>query len=223
MAQAKPAIESLRDARLSFTRAKICAAAREVFHTHGYATATLEQIAQAAGTRRSTVYNYFRDKEEILATIAEDFGDGLVRVVARLPGPVPSRTAIDRWMLEVVSFATAERIPAELMMHLGATVDVPEALNALGGKITQALARQLPAFRQAIEPGPMQGLALARALSVQQVIGWACLHHPQRNGPVTPGDLLAVAAEIFERFVNAGAAPEGSSPKRNSREFKKWN
>ncbi len=200
--QAALKVETLRDELRSFTRDRICAAAREMFSTHGYATATLEQIAQAAGTRRSTVYNHFRDKNEILAAISEEYSHGMMRLIARLPSPSPSRAALDLWVAEIAAFTSAERTPTELLIHIGDLTEMPAALAALGGRIMVALGEKLPAFKQAVTPGPAQGLALARASAVLRQLGWACLHHMQPVPPVRPEDMLAVAAEYFEQFIS---------------------
>jgi AcrR family transcriptional regulator len=192
-------IESLRDARRSFTRARICAAAREVFSTHGFATATLEQIAQAAGTRRSTLYNHFQDKDEILGAIAEDYGAGMVELIEQLPGPHPSRAVIDRWVRQVAAFTVKERTPTALLIRLGDQLEVPAALEALGGRILTALAARLPAFRRALKPG--QGLALARASVTVQQLGQACLHYGRQQDSAMAQHMLTVAAELFERFL----------------------
>ena len=204
-AQPLPEIESLRDARRSFTRARICAAAREVFCTQGFATATLEQIAQAAGTRRSTVYNHFRDKDEILGAIAEDYGSCLIELINQLPAPLPSRAEIDHWVRRVAAFSVRERTPTVLLIRLGDLLEVPAALEALGGRLITALAARLPAFRRALQPGPGQGLALARASVVMQQLGWACMHHIRQGDTGLAKDMLTVAAELFERFVREGA------------------
>lgn len=196
---------SLRDARRSFTRSRILAAAREVFAVQGFDTATLDQIAQTAGTQRSTVYNHFRDKDEILAAIAEDYGAGLIELVEQLPGPIPSRAEIDDWLELVAAFTVKERTPTVLLMHLGNLVEVPASLQTLGGQLMTALASKLPAFRLAIVPGPEQGLATARAVVVLQQLGWACLHHVRRSDSGTVQGMLTVAAELFERFVLEGS------------------
>ena len=52
------------------THARICDAANTLFFDRGFSSVTMEEIAQAAGIRRSTLYLYFRDKDEILAAIA---------------------------------------------------------------------------------------------------------------------------------------------------------
>jgi AcrR family transcriptional regulator len=209
----KHGIESMRDARRSFTRARICAAAREVFSNHGFATTTLEQIAQAAGTRRSTVYNHFRDKDEILGAIAEDYGAGLVELIEKLPGPVPSRAEIDAWIQQVAAFTVKERTPTVLLMHLGNLIDVPVSIEAMGGRLFRALAARFPAFRYALESGPEQGLIAARALVVLQQLGWACLHQVRHEDTGLAKDMLTVAAEHFERFVREGVSDAGTAPK----------
>lgn len=198
-------VESLRDARRSFTRARICAAARAVFSTQGYATATLEQIAQAAGTRRSTLYNHFRDKNEILGAIAEDYGSGMIELIDRLPGPVPSQAEVDAWVAQVAVFCVRQRTPMVLLMHMGDLMEVPSAIEMLGMRLIRALAVRLPAFQRALVTGQDQGLALARSLTVLQQLGWACGQQVRKENSPLARDMLSVAAEQFERFAREAA------------------
>lgn len=210
-------IESLRDAQKSLTRARICEAAREVFSEHGYAAVTLEQIAQAAGTRRSTVYNHFRNKDDILGAIAEDYGDGMLALIAELPAPLPSRAEIDRWVKQVAEFTVKEKIPTVLLMRLGDQIAVPQPLQLLERRMMQALAARLPAFRNAIEAGPQQGLALARANAAIHQLGWACLNQIRHGNAGLAADLLTVAAEMFERlFVEDASAHSSKQRNRTS-------
>lgn len=202
-AQSSLEVESLRDARRSFTRARICAAAREAFSNYGFATATVEQIAQAAGTRRSTLYNHFRDKEEILGALAEDYRAGMMALIEQLPGPQPPRAVIDRWVRQVAAFTLKERTPTVMLIRLGDQLEVPAVLEALGGQIMMALAARLPAFRHALEPG--QGLALARASVTVQQLGWACLHYVRQQDGAMAEHMLTVAAELFDRFLREHA------------------
>jgi AcrR family transcriptional regulator len=202
-------VQRLRLAQRSFTRARICAAAREIFATQGFAGATMEQVAEASGTRRSTVYNHFRDKNEILLAIAEDFCEGSIELIRQLPAPLPSRADIDAWMRDVAVFTMRDQTPTVLLMNLGAAVEVPPALEEVGARLMGALAQRLPAFRRTLEPGPEQGLARARAQLVLQQIGWACLHlirdkGKRAKGAVSGTHMLTVAAELFDRFVREG-------------------
>lgn len=54
------------------TRQQIIDAAREVFHKHGVARSSLEQVASTAGLTRGAVYWHFKDKAELFRAMRED-------------------------------------------------------------------------------------------------------------------------------------------------------
>lgn len=56
--------------------------ARRLFSTHGYATTSMRDLAEAAGVLPGSLYAHFRSKSEILAAIFEDFYDDLLPVQA---------------------------------------------------------------------------------------------------------------------------------------------
>lgn len=57
------------------TRQQIIEAARDVFHEHGVARSTLEQVACRAGLTRGAVYWHFKDKTELFQAVREDVFD----------------------------------------------------------------------------------------------------------------------------------------------------
>lgn len=58
---------------------EIVAASARVFQRAGYEAATLEEVAQALGVRKATLYRYIGGKEDVLYSIIED---ALVRMSA---------------------------------------------------------------------------------------------------------------------------------------------
>lgn len=46
----------------------------QLFSRYGYRRVFLEDIANKTGMSRSGIYNYFRNKEEILKTVVEEIG-----------------------------------------------------------------------------------------------------------------------------------------------------
>ena len=64
---ARPKNETLHQER----RLQVLKAAAGVFRAKGFHAARTEEICSAAGMSAGTVFRYFRDKEEIIATIAE--------------------------------------------------------------------------------------------------------------------------------------------------------
>lgn len=203
MATAAPlpkVITPLREARKGFTRGHICAAAKEVFFVSGYAAPTMEQIAQAAGIRRSTLYTHFRDKEEILAAITAEYTAELRTVVARLPGPAPSHEEIGRWIGEFARFAQSQRAPTELLVTASSVAHLPEPLQKFGADFLEMLAERLPAFRRALEaPG---GRAYAWAMATLRELGWALCFRAQQGESAETANRLAVATTLFSRFVH---------------------
>jgi AcrR family transcriptional regulator len=62
----KPVTEDRRDRRRQELRARIEAAALDLFVTNGYRATTMDQIAEHADTARRTLFNHFPRKRDIL-------------------------------------------------------------------------------------------------------------------------------------------------------------
>lgn len=205
MAEPLPRSEkpSLQAARKAFARSHICVAARELFHAQGYAATTLDQIAKAAGTRRTTLYSHFRDKAEILEQIADDYQDGLCALVDMLDGPIPPRPQIDAWIAAMIDFVASERAPATLVIGLGLGQDTPDAIMRTSERFPRALAARLSAFARTMEPTADNGRARAWTKVVLRELSLACLQAARRD----PGsdDAVAVASGLFEWFVREHA------------------
>ncbi|MGI9327373.1 MAG: TetR/AcrR family transcriptional regulator [Pseudomonadales bacterium] len=53
-------------------RQAICSAARQLFARYGYERVSLEEVAREANMSRSGIYNYFRNKEDILKSVTNE-------------------------------------------------------------------------------------------------------------------------------------------------------
>ncbi|WP_165614072.1 TetR/AcrR family transcriptional regulator [Mycolicibacterium holsaticum] len=60
------------DERESRVRARILTVAAEIFERRGVRRTTMEEIAEAAGVARKTVYNYFENKPKLLGDVIEE-------------------------------------------------------------------------------------------------------------------------------------------------------
>ena len=82
------------DEHLAARRAQILEAARSCFAAEGFHRTSMADILAAAGLSAGAVYRYFRSKEEIVAAIAGQAGDGLreqlAEVTATEPAPAPA-------------------------------------------------------------------------------------------------------------------------------------
>lgn len=78
------ATDSPRTAGQIARRLAILDAAKLVFFDEGYQIASMDRIAERAGTTKRTVYGYFPGKEALFAAVVEK---GCAHVVGQLPGP----------------------------------------------------------------------------------------------------------------------------------------
>ncbi len=62
-------------------RAAIRDAAAREFADKGYAAATIADIARACGVSKALMYHYYRDKEHLLADIAESYIERLQAII----------------------------------------------------------------------------------------------------------------------------------------------
>jgi len=62
---------SLREVQRETTRLSIVQAAGSCFRRQGFAATTVEDIAQAAGTTRTTFYGHFKGKADVVAALGE--------------------------------------------------------------------------------------------------------------------------------------------------------
>jgi TetR/AcrR family fatty acid metabolism transcriptional regulator len=77
-------------------RARILEAAIHVFARHGYHGARVSDIAREAGIAYGLVYHYFRNKEEILASVFEERWSGFLAVVEAIAaGPNTSNEKLE--------------------------------------------------------------------------------------------------------------------------------
>jgi len=89
--------------RAERTRSAILEAAERLFAERGYAAARLEDVAEAVGIRRASLFYYFRDKAELYDAVLADVLGGLRERLASVllaAGPLAARAeaAVSAWI-----------------------------------------------------------------------------------------------------------------------------
>ena len=64
---------------MSKTKAEIIEKATDLFYEHGFARASIRDLAKAVGITNATVYVHFKNKDQILYHIIEDIGSVLLK------------------------------------------------------------------------------------------------------------------------------------------------
>ena len=108
---------------------EILEAALRVFAEHGYRTTRLEDVGEAAGVTKGTIYHYFANKEELLLRAIEHYHEQafgrLGEVLREATGPASTRISqlVRRWFGAV----TAERMAVRTLLLHGVAHEAPDA------------------------------------------------------------------------------------------------
>ena len=186
----------LREAQRDQMRARIVNAARELFHARHYDTTTMDEIAAAAGMRRSTLYLHYRDKAEILLELITEYGGKAKAMLARLPGPGTSLADLRGWVDDVAAFIASERVPLSIIVEVRRRQGFSETLDQLTNDLLGALGTHHPQLRDSTNP-----LRRARALMLLQELTYACEVHLEDPAEACGLALLQIAAEDFHRHI----------------------
>jgi AcrR family transcriptional regulator len=93
------------------TRLSLLEAAEALFSRLGYDGASHADIAAFAGIGRTTFYDYFDDKEDLLATLVEERLPGvLAEMIAAVPRNLPHRERLGALVVALVEFVVNEPV-----------------------------------------------------------------------------------------------------------------
>lgn len=99
------------DEHKELTRRALVAAAHEIIEEAGTAEVPLGEIALLAGVGRTTFYDYFADRDDVIASLVED---RLPQVIAELLASVPDDLPTDQRLADLVTrtveFVTTDRV-----------------------------------------------------------------------------------------------------------------
>jgi AcrR family transcriptional regulator len=189
---------------------EIVTAAAELFDRSGYASTSMDDIARTVGIAKPTLYHYFRSKDQILASIHEEFIDLLLeKDDRRRQAGLPPEQLLLESMTDILELMETHRghvrvffehhreLPAQEQPHMREKRDRYEASIALS--IERAVT--LGTFRE-VDPG-------LSALAIFGMCNWAYQWY-RSDGPLRPREIAYQFWDIFMR----GVAVNGASVKR---------
>ena len=94
----------LREQTRSVVRSLLAGTAIDLFAAKGYDSTTLDEVAAAAGVSRRTLFNYFRNKEDLALSSLDEQGDLIAARLAARPADE------DAWAALRAAFQALEEI-----------------------------------------------------------------------------------------------------------------
>lgn len=128
--------------RSSEMRARLVAAARELFLTHGYAATATPAIVTAVGVTRGALYHHFEDKRAIFHAVIEAEARAAAAAIAAADDP--GLPAIERLVAGGFAYLAAMQVPgrARLMLVEGPAVLGHETIRDIEAGLGEAMLRE---------------------------------------------------------------------------------
>jgi len=194
----------LRQAQRDLTRSRIKNSAKMLFHENHFDSTTMDEIALAAGLRRSTLYLHYRDKAEILADVIAEYTPKARAILATLPGPKPSVEMVAAWVKRVVKFVAKEQVPLSIILELRRdSENTVNTLERLTCELLSGLGANNPLFREAASPDA-DPMLRARGVLLLQELTYACEIHLADTSDARGKAMLRVVAEDLQAFLSSG-------------------
>ncbi|MDA0164084.1 TetR/AcrR family transcriptional regulator [Solirubrobacter ginsenosidimutans] len=191
----------LRERKKAATRIAIRDAGMRLFDERGFGGTTVDDIAEAAGVSRATVFTYFATKEEIV------FGDAAVAteaLAARLrDGGQSTLDAVRAWLTELSGWLEPEMLLQERLRHEAPTVAARrlQLIGALEDVIAAAFEAELGEEQQLA--ARLTAASLMGGLNVVEQT--AAAQMSQRGQALSPAEIDHIL-DVTIAYVEAGLA-----------------
>ena len=189
-----------RQAQRDLTRSRIRNAARDLFHEKHYDTTTMDEIAMAAGLRRSTLYLHYKDKAEILRDVIDDYTPSAIAVLSTLKGPEPSLDDLYKWIKRVAKFIARERVPLSIIREARDRDRGTAEFQSLINQLLAGIGTRCPKFMEASQADADPAVR-ARGLILLEELTFVCNVFLENTSDERGKAMLRMAAEDFHAFI----------------------
>ena len=200
-----------RSAGFELQREQMLAAAAQLFATRGYTAATMQDLANACGVSKATLYHYVRDKQQLLQQITQGHVLRLEAVVNEvvLADPEPQRrlSALVLRFMQVYSSARHEhRVLTEDVKFLDPLER--DAVLACQRRVVQSFADSVGTLRPDLQ---RQDLHVPVAMLLFGMMNWT-FTWLRPGGPLTHESLAPVVLQLLLGGLPAVQAPALPQP-----------
>lgn len=129
----------------------ILAGALQVFTKHGYAAASMDRIASAAGVSKPTLYNYFQDKQGLFIALIHQLTQNNSQLVLNLPTEPDLQTPPEQVLRQTAiavldEFANNPELLTLMRLIIGESERFPELAQTHVREIIKPLMERLSLY-----------------------------------------------------------------------------
>ncbi len=182
-------------------RRQLVAKAAGLFNDVGYHRASVEDVAEACGIRKPTLYHYFKSKEEILYWIHEEFIDLLIaRQQAREPLGLSAKQGLLEIMADILDLVRTHNSYVRVFFEHYRELDEEHkaAIRAKRDLYESSVHRVIQA---GVDSGEFRDVNVKTVtLAVAGMCNWAYQWY-EPSGPMTSREVAYVFWEVLVRGV----------------------
>lgn len=195
-------------------REAILKRAATLFAQRGYVGTSMNDVALACGLSKPTLYHYYRDKDEMLASIAEGHVSRLVQLVESVEADSSDapedrlELLITRFLLEYADAQDAHRVLTEDVKFLP-EADRERILNK-ERRVVAAYANAIGVLRPDIKTA---GLDKPVSMLLFGMLNWM-FTWLKPNGAITHASIAPLVCDLFFYGLSGVRTPEGAEGKK---------
>jgi AcrR family transcriptional regulator len=183
-----PATMGLRERKRAETHARIQSEAMRLFLEKGFEETTLDEIAEAAGVSRRSLFHYFGSKEQIVFSTKADFPDMVVAAINRRPTDEPLLDMVENALTDMAArHETAQaKAFARLIRNTPALSAGDQAKYEM---VERALARALADRKGLPQDDVACRVTASTAIGIMKLVRQGGVRRPEtrgRLGPIPP-------------------------------------
>jgi TetR/AcrR family transcriptional regulator, transcriptional repressor for nem operon len=194
-----------------FDRDEVLERAMVVFWRNGYQATSIQDLVEATGVNRGSLYPTFGDKRGFFLAVLEHYSERFGKpMMAELNDPNPRR-AIERMLESIIRRTRDPRWPRGCL-YTNTSLECPGAGDAIGRKIAELLGQQESAIYQVLRHAQAEGSldaeqdARALARFFTGVAHGLNVVNKAAPDPVMLTDMVTVAMRVWD-----AAKPPASS------------
>lgn len=210
-----------RDPGYDAQRELILARAAHLFAQRGYVGTSMNEVAEACGVSKATLYHYQRDKHDLLVQIAEGHVSRLELIVGEVEQQHSEPRArlaelIARFMQEYTVAQDAQRVLTEDVRFLN--VEDRERILAGERRVVAAFARAIVQLRGGTDPhalasdkAPPQAMGVPLTMLLFGMMNWM-FTWLKPSGALTYTNMAPIVTDLFLDGVLAVHYPPNALP-----------
>jgi TetR/AcrR family transcriptional repressor of nem operon len=199
-----------------FDRDEVLDRAMALFWTRGYEATSIQDLVEATGVNRGSIYATFGDKERTFLAVVDRYMATVAKgLMADLADPDPRR-AIERMFDSIIRRNSDPRSPRGCLIT-NAALECPASGDAISRRIAEGIALQESAIYRVLRRAQAEGL-LAPALDARALarffLGVAQGLNVVNKAVADPGMLKDIAETAMRVWDAVGTARTGAFAKR---------